>query len=216
MKNTIVIVDDHILIAKALSSIISSFKDFEVLYECENGQELQNKLKDKNNIPTIVLLDVSMPIMNGFETAKWLTANHPEILIMALSMQNEDQSVITMLKNGAKGYLLKNTYPADLENALLTMLKNGFFYPDWAAKTIFNDIENKEKSKEAIRAQFTKRELEFLSYATTDLSYKEIAAEMGCSTRTVENCKDNISQKLNIKTRVGLAVFAIKNELSSL
>jgi DNA-binding NarL/FixJ family response regulator len=213
MKNTIVIVDDHILIAKALSSIISSFEDFEVLYECENGKELQDKLADKNNIPNIVLLDVSMPIMNGFETAKWLSTHHPDVFIMALSMQNEDHSVIAMLKNGAKGYLLKNTYPADLENALLTLLKKGFFYPDWAAKSIFNNIESKEKSKETIRAQFTKRELEFLRHATTDLNYKEIATEMGCSLRTVENCKESISQKLNIKTRVGLAVFAIKNEL---
>ena len=155
MKNTIVIVDDHILIAKALSSIIANFKDFEVLYECENGKQLQEKLKDKNNHPNIVLLDVSMPIMNGFETAKWLTETHPEIAIMALSMQNEDTSVITMLKNGAKGYLLKNTYPADLEKALLTMLKNGFYYPDWAANTIFNTIETNEKKK-AVKSSMSK------------------------------------------------------------
>lgn len=213
MKNTIVIVDDHILIAKALSSIIANFKDFEVLYECENGKQLQEKLKDKNNHPNIVLLDVSMPIMNGFETAKWLTETHPEIAIMALSMQNEDTSVITMLKNGAKGYLLKNTYPADLEKALLTMLKNGFYYPDWAANTIFNTIETNEKKKAVARMQFTKRELELFKFVTTDLSYKEIADQMNCSTRTVENYKDALSQKLNIKTRVGLAVYAIKNGL---
>lgn len=214
MKHTIVIVDDHILIAKALSSIISNFNDFEVLYECENGKELQEKLKDQNNHPTIVLLDVSMPIMNGFETAKWLTETHPEIIIVALSMQNDDISVINMLKNGAKGYLLKNTYPSDLEKALLTILKNGFYYPDWAASTIYNNIVTPEKIKIAVSEQFTKRELEFFEFVATDLSYKEIADKMGCSLRTVENYKDSISQKLNIKSRVGLAVYAIKNDLS--
>ena len=213
MHHTLVIVDDHILIAKALSSIIANFKDFTVLYECENGSELQEKLKDKNNIPDIVLLDVSMPIMNGFETAKWLTENHPTIAVIALSMQNEDSSVIAMLKNGAKGYLLKNTYPADLENALLKVMENGFFYPDWAAHSIFNNIENQEKSKVALKNSFTARELEFLEYAATDLSYKEIADKMFCSIRTIENFKVSLCSKLHIKSRVGLAVFAIKNDL---
>jgi DNA-binding NarL/FixJ family response regulator len=213
MKHTLVIVDDHILIAKALSSIIANFPDFTVLYECENGSELQEKLKDKNNIPNIVLLDVSMPIMNGFETAKWLTENHPNVAIIALSMQNEDSSVIAMLKNGAKGYLLKNTYPADLENALLKVMENGFFYPDWAATTIFNNLENQEKAKAALKHSFTTRELEFLEYAATDLSYKEIANKMFCSVRTIENYKESLCTKLNIKSRVGLAVFAIKNDL---
>lgn len=214
MKNSVVIVDDHILIAKALGSIISSFQDFEVLYECENGKELQEKLKDPNNHPSIVLLDVSMPIMNGFETAKWLTENHPTIAIMALSMQNDDTSVITMLKNGAKGYLLKNTYPSDLENALLAVLKNGFYAPDWASHTIHNTLETTEKLREAASQLFTKRELEFFKYVGTDLCYKAIGEAMGCSQRTVENYKDTISQKLNIKSRVGLAVYAFKNQLS--
>lgn len=213
MKYTVVVVDDHVLIAKALGSIISSFKDFEVLYECENGMELQEKLKDANNHPTIVLLDVSMPIMNGFETAKWLTDNHPKIAIIALSMQNDDSSVITMLKNGAKGYLLKNTYPSELEKALLAVIENGFHYPDWASITTHNTIETSQKTKEEARKQFTKRELELLAYIGTDLSYKEIADKMNCSTRTIENYKDVISQKLNIKTRVGLAVFAHKNDI---
>ena len=118
MKNTIVIVDDHTLIAKALKSIISNFEHFEVLYECENGVELIEKLKSNKNLPSVILLDISMPVMDGFETAKWLNENHPEIKIMALSMQNDDESVIKMIKNGANGYLLKNTHPADLEKAL--------------------------------------------------------------------------------------------------
>lgn len=94
MKNTIIIVDDHILIAKALRGIITNFNQFEVLYECDNGKEVIHKFLDKKNIPNIVLLDISMPIMDGFETAKWIKENHPQVLIMALSMQDDDQSVI--------------------------------------------------------------------------------------------------------------------------
>lgn len=211
MKHSIVIVDDHILIAKALSSIITNFQDFVVLYECENGNELKEKFKDKNNHPNIVLLDVRMPIINGYETAKWLTEYHPNIFIMVLSLQNEDQSVINMVKNGANGYLLKNTYPADLENALLTMVKDGFYYPDWEASSMFYSIGKKHNTTNNHKSMFTDRELEFLQYVTTEMNYKEIGEKMGCSARTVENFRDHLCQKIGIKTRVGLAVYAIKN-----
>lgn len=213
MKYSIAVVDDHTLIAKALTGIISNFNDFEVLYECENGKELQEKFLDENNHPAIVLLDVSMPIMDGYETAKWLTENHPEVYIMALSMQNDDQSVIKMVKNGAKGYLLKNTYPADLETALLTMVKNGFYYPEWAANKIYNSVGEISQTSKKIDSKITERELEFLKYVATEMSYKEIAEIMNCSPKTVENYRDNVCSKLQLKTRIGLAVYAIKNGL---
>ena len=207
MKNSIVIVDDHLLIAKALRAIIANFENFEVLYECENGKDLQEKFK-LNKIPNIVLLDISMPIMDGFETAKWLKENHPETLIMALSMQDDEKSVIKMVKNGATGYLLKNTHPADLEKALLAIVKNGFYYPDWAASKVFASLNERNNYNEI---KITTRESEFLKYVSTEMSYKEISEKMFCSPRTVESYRDNLCEKLELKTRVGLAVYAIKN-----
>lgn len=207
MKNSIVIVDDHLLIAKALRAIIANFENFEVLYECENGKDLQEKFK-LNTIPNIVLLDISMPIMDGFETAKWLKENHPETLIMALSMQDDEKSVIKMVKNGATGYLLKNTHPADLEKALLAIVKNGFYYPDWAASKVFASLNERNNYNEI---KITTRESEFLKYVSTEMSYKEISEKMFCSPRTVESYRDNLCEKLELKTRVGLAVYAIKN-----
>lgn len=210
MKKTIVIVDDHILIAKALQSIISNFDSFEVLYECENGKELQAKFNLKSNIPDIVLLDISMPIMNGFETAEWITINHPNVLIMALSMQDDEQSVIKMIKNGTKAYLLKNSHPAELETALNTLAKNGFYYPDWVTSTLCTNLVKNQIEKSNIN--FSLREIEFLKYTITELTYKEIADKMCCSPRTIEGYRDHLFEKLELKTRVGLAVFAIKNE----
>jgi DNA-binding NarL/FixJ family response regulator len=209
MKNSIVIVDDHILIAKALHSIICNFNQFEVLYECENGKELQGKFSSKMNVPDIVLLDISMPIMDGFETAKWLKENHPNVLIMALSMQDDEQSLIKMIKNGAKGYLLKNAHPTELETALNSLLKNGYYYPDWAANKLFTNINNSAFNESEV--SFSEREKEFLKYTVTELTYKEIADKMFCSPRTVEGYRDNLCLKLELKSRVGLAVFAIKN-----
>ncbi|WP_374549680.1 response regulator [Flavobacterium sp.] len=212
MKKSIVIVDDHILIAKALSAIIANFNNFEVLYECENGKELINRFEQNRKVPDIVLLDVSMPVMDGFETASWLKENYPDILVMALSMQDDETSVIKMVQNGASGYLLKNTHPSELEKALTTLIDNGYFYPDWAAKKIFKNIGSSAK-KDDDKVHITDREKEFLKYVTTEMSYKEIGEKMFCSPRTVESYRDSLFEKLELKTRVGLAVYAIKNGL---
>ena len=207
-KKTIAIVDDHILIAQAIKGIIANFENFETICECENGQELIDKINTYNVLPDIVLLDISMPVMDGFQTADWLQKNHPEVLVMVLSMQNDEQSVIRMVRNGAKSYLLKNSHPRELESALLKLVENGFYYPEWASKIIFSSIN--KTSNEAL-SKLTDREKEFLKYTITEKSYKEIAELMFCSPRTVESYRDNLFEKLNLKSRVGLAVYAIKN-----
>ena len=196
------------MIAQAIKGIIANFENFETICECENGQELIDKINTYNILPDIVLLDISMPVMDGFQTADWLQKNHPEILVMVLSMQNDEQSVIRMVKNGAKSYLLKNSHPRELESALLKLVENGFYYPEWASKIIFSSIN--KTSNEAL-SKLTEREKEFLKYTITEKSYKEIAELMFCSPRTVESYRDNLFEKLNLKTRVGLAVYAIKN-----
>jgi DNA-binding NarL/FixJ family response regulator len=215
MKHSIVIVDDHILIAKALGSIMSNFEDFDVLYECGNGKELQEKFTSKNNIPSIILLDISMPIMNGFETAKWLRENHPQVLVLALSMQDDEQSLIKMIKNGARGYLLKNVAPSELETALKTIINNGFYYPEWASNIVFSNMMGAAQGQHStsLSSDLTDREKEFLKLCITEMSYKEISEKMFCSPRTIESYRNSLCEKLNIKTRVGLAVFAVKTGL---
>lgn len=210
MKYKIAIVDDHILIAKALTAIIENFSSFEVVYECENGKVLQEKILSVKQTPHIVLLDISMPVMNGFKTAEWLREAHPAILIMALSMQDDEQSLIKMIKHGATGYLLKNVHPLELEKALLGLVKNGYYYPDWATNKVFASLGAKS-TRITDEIVFTIREKEFLQYSITEMSYKEIAEKMFCSPRTVEGYRDGLFEKLGLKSRVGLAVFALKN-----
>ncbi|MDC8003761.1 response regulator transcription factor [Aureisphaera galaxeae] len=212
MKHTIAIVDDHILIANALSGIIANFEPFEVLYVCESGMDLQNKLKGKSP-PDIVLLDVNMPIMDGFETALWLKETYPTILIMALSMQEDEQSLIKMIRNGAKGYVLKNIHPRELEKALGRLIENGYFFPDWATKKVFTSI-GENTIDISPKSGLTDREIEFLKHTASEMTYKEISEKMFCSPRTVENYRDSLFDKLNIKTRVGLAVYAVRNGYS--
>lgn len=210
MKNSIVIVDDHLLIAKALEEIIDKFDNFEVLYVCENGQEFQTKCSEAKNIPKIVMLDISMPIMNGFETALWLKKTHPNVLIMVLSMQDDEESLLKMIQNGAKSFLLKNVHPSELERALNNLVNKGNYYPDWVTTKVFATLgEEKKEKHNAIK--LSEREREFLEYTTVELNYKEIAEKMNCSPRTVEGYRDILFEKLGVKSRVGLAIYALRS-----
>lgn len=210
MKHTIAIVDDHILIAKAITGVIDSYPNYEVLYEVEHGKALIEKFRVAKNIPDVVLLDISMPVMDGFETAEWIRKNHPGVLVLALSMQNDDLSLIKMIKAGAKGYLLKNIHPAEFKTALDELVAKGHYYPEWAASKIIASLSS-DDSKTTTGITFTEREHEFLKYSCTEMTYKEIAEKMFCSNRTVEGYRDALFDKLGLKTRVGLAVYAIKS-----
>jgi len=148
--------------------------------------------------------------MDGFKTAKWIKTNYPDVLILALSMQDDDLSLIKMIKAGAKGYLLKNIQPAELQKALNELTSKGYYYPEWAASKIFSNI-SAEQHNNPLKIVFSDRENEFLNYCCSDMTYKEIAEKMFCSTRTVEGYRDALFDKLGLKTRVGLAVYAIKS-----
>lgn len=216
MKYNIVIVDDHLLIAKAISAIVEGFRDFNVLYEAENGQVLTNRFKQQKNIPDIVLLDISMPVMDGFETASWLKEQHPEVLVMALSVQDDDESLIKMIRKGARGYLHKNVHPAELEKALYTLVEKGMYFPDWATSKVFIQIANAEGQDPAQVMNLNNREIEFLQYAATEMTYKEIAEKMFCSPRTVESYRDSLFEKFGLKTRMGLVLHALKKGIIKL
>ncbi len=215
MKQTIVIVDDHLLIAKAIGSIIDQFAGYKVLYEAENGSQLTERFKVKNNIPDIVLLDISMPVMDGFETARWLKDNHPAVKVMALTMQGDDESLIKMIKAGATGYLHKNVHPAELQKALDSITSKGFYYPDWATSRVLHSLAQ-EGSADALAIKLSERETEFLRYSCTEFTYKEIGEKMFCSARTVESYRDSLFEKLGVKTRVALALYAVKSGLHKL
>ena len=215
MKRTVVIVDDHLLIAKAIGSVVEQFTGYEVLYEAENGKDLIERMKMSANIPDVILLDISMPVMNGFETAQWLKLNKPAVRIMALTMQGDNESLIKMIQAGATGYLNKTVHPLELERALDAITTQGFYYPDWAASHILHALAN-HSSATASMIKLTARETEFLSYCCSELTYKEIGGKMYCSSRTVETYRDSLFEKLGVKTRVALALYAVKTGLYKL
>lgn len=203
----IVIVDDHTLLSQAISGLVNSFKDFEVLYTCKNGQEFLEQIRFENNRPDIVLMDVNMPIMDGIETTKHLKEHFPEMLVLALSVEEEDHTIIKMIRAGAKGYLLKDTEKSVLENALKEIAANGYYHTNTVSKLLVKSLDG--NNKDALRD----REIEFIKHACTEMTYNEIASVMFLSPKTVQGYRDSVFSKLNLKNRTGLVIYALKNGL---
>lgn len=208
-QNSIAIVDDHQIVSEAIAGLINALPQFNVLYEVRNGKELLQKLSNKKNVPDLILLDINMPIMNGFETAAWLQENLPEVPFVALSMNDDDESIIKMLKLGAKGYLIKDIDSDELLIALDEILKKGFYYTDLVTSKLLHNLSRDASPKGKV-PQLKDKEMEFIKLACTEMTYKEIAETMFVSPKTVDGYRDDLFQKLNIKNRIGLAMYAIK------
>lgn len=211
-KRTVVIIDDHVLVAKAIASLVEQMHKYEILYVADNGKQFVQWMKGRKTSPDIVLLDINMPYMNGYETAAWIKLNVPGTSILALTMLNDEPSIINMIRAGASGYLLKDVHPTELEKALDMVLERGFYYSDGVANKLIKTFTEEDNPKDAT-PKLNERELQFLTFACTEMTYKEIAREMGLSSRTVEGYRDQLFVKLNIKSRVGLALYAIKEGL---
>ncbi len=203
----IVLVDDHRLFRSGIASLIQSMPGYTVMYEAGNGVELSNKLTPKTR-PDIILLDINMPQMNGMDTAKWLKDNHPDVKVIVLSMFEDADKVLAMLKLGVKGYLLKDSEPAEFVQALNRVANNEVYYPPFVTRHLVHSFNN-----EPDKIKLNQRELEFLRLAGSELTYKEIADQMCVSARTVDGYRDQLFDKLQIKSRVGLVLYAIKNKL---
>jgi two-component system, NarL family, invasion response regulator UvrY len=206
---SVVLIDDHILLRSGLAGMLKE-SGYNVLYEADNGKEFTDKLK-KDNIPDIVLLDINMPLMDGYATAAWLKTNYPDIKILALSMYDDEEAIIKMLKNGARGYILKDSHPSELKAAIESLVSKGFYYSEMVTGRLMRTIMDDTGNGKVVNDHLSDREVEFLKLASTELTYKEIAEQMHLSPRTIDGYRDSLFEKLGIKSRVGLVLYAIKN-----
>ncbi|TAG10929.1 MAG: DNA-binding response regulator [Sphingobacteriia bacterium] len=214
----IAIVDDHILVRKGLSEIIHHLSGYTVLFEADNGEHFIEQL-DPLNLPHLVLLDIMMPKMNGFETAKWISNHYPQINIMVLSTLSDERTVLKMFKYGAKGYLTKDSILSELSTGLDAIFSKGMYFNLVLYANLIYTIKNgvEEAGDEySIIINLPEREKEFLRHLCTDKSLKQIAGLMNISPRTVDGYRDNLYRKASVSNRIGLVLFAIKNDLNKL
>jgi len=123
----VALADDHVLLRTALATLISNFDNCEAIIQVSNGKELIKEISEKK-IPDVVLLDLNMPEMNGFETAIWLRDNHPGINVLMLTMYDSELSLIRLLQAGVKGFLKKDVHPRELQFAIHSVVENGYYY----------------------------------------------------------------------------------------
>lgn len=212
----IALVDDHALLRSGLAALINSFSGYHVCFEADHGKEFIAMI-DVYGAPDMVLLDITMPEMNGFETAAWIREHIPAIKILVLSMSDNEATIISMIKAGAGGYILKDSKPAVFKQALDDIRDKGIFMNDLVSNKMLNYVKGEEKNKDvAIISRLSEKELIFLKLACTEKTYKEISMEMNLSPRTVEGYRDDLFEKLTVTSRVGLVLFAIKNGLHKL
>jgi two-component system invasion response regulator UvrY len=211
-KIQVAIVDDHNLLRKALAKLISSFENYAVLFEGDSGKEIKAKIA-LQVIPDVILLDVNMPDMDGYETVRWLNKNYPQVKVLALSMFSDETTIIRMLRLGAKGYILKNIEPEELKLALDSIMKKDFYLSDYISGKIISGL-HKDLGNPDEQIVLSDKEKEFLRLVCSELTYKDIADKMFISHRTVDNYRNVLFDKLKVRSRVGLVMYAIKNGLA--
>ncbi|HMK26482.1 MAG TPA: response regulator transcription factor [Chitinophagaceae bacterium] len=214
-KIKLAIVDDHNLFRKGLIKLINlgdNENKYVIQFEAENGEDLKTKLNNRD-LPDIVLMDIEMPDMDGYETVDWLQKYHPDISILVISMFESEETVVRMLRLGIKGYLSKDIEVEDMHAALEAIAQKGFYYSDFVSGIMAHTIQANaidDYSKKGMPDNMSENEREFLKMACTELTYLQIAEKMNLSPKTIDGYRETLFHRFDVKSRVSLAMYAVK------
>jgi len=221
-KTKIAIADDHTMFRRGLIKLLDSDR-YELLFDVSNGKALiENIQAAGNRLPDIVIMDIEMPEVNGFEAVAWLRDHHPDIKVLVVSMVDQEEAIVKMLKMGVKGYLSKEMEPEDLHAALLSITKKNYYYTDYVTNKLIHSLQTGEDTPTDTASALQTHELwdslnpkqkEFIRHACTEMIYEEIAGIMCVSPKTIDGYRDAVFERLGVKNRVGLVLYAIKNRL---
>lgn len=207
------LIDDHTLFRKGLISLIEMVGNhYEISFEADNGLQLQQRIS-RDHPPDIVIMDVSMPGMDGFASVEWLSDHFPQVKVLVVSMIEKEETIVRMLKLGVKGYLCKDVEPKELGEALIAIMNKGFYYTDFITGKLVHSLQNAGDNSPDALPVMNERERSFLQLACSELTYSEIATKMFLSPKTIDGYRDSLFEKLNVKSRVGLALYAVKHGL---
>lgn len=216
----IAIVDDHNLFRKGLITLINlaDKQNYLVVLEAESGKDLMKKI-DKNALPDILLLDIDMPDMDGYETMSWLKSHHPTIAVLVVSMIETEEVIVRMLRLGVKGYLSKDIEVEDIHQALQAISSKGYYYTDFITGKLIESLQTNHTLKgegvieNQIWESLNENERKFIEFSCSELTYEQIAEKMFLSPKTIDGYRSGLFNRFHIKNRTGLVLFAIKNQL---
>lgn len=210
-KLSVAIADDHPALVKGMRYILEAYKHYTVLIEAYNGAELIEKIEQASIKPDVCILDISMPIMNGFEALTIIKQRWKSIKVIIQSTYYNDYNILKAFREGASAYLPKDANPEEITSAIDTVCADGFHYSDWEKEHVLPHLQDK-----TILTTINEKEKEFLKHICSEMTYEDIAALIGKSVRTVEGYRDALFQKLKLKNRTELALFAIRSGLVAL
>jgi two-component system nitrate/nitrite response regulator NarL len=206
----VLLVDDHPLVLDGINACLSSESHIEVVGQANNGLEALELAELLQ--PDVVLMDVTMPVMNGLEATRELKKRFPEYRVLILSMHENREYILQLIQSGAAGYVLKDVPSEELVKAIEIVNKGGTYFSSKASETLMKTSDAGAHSNSS-QQELTKRERTVLKHLAEGDSNKDIARKLDISVRTVETHRQNIKQKLNIQTAAGLAKYAIENNI---
>lgn len=211
-KIKIFLADDHHVFRDGIRILLESEPPFEVISEAATGLEVLEQLKSK--FPDILLLDIDMPEINGLELMKYLSAQYPKVPVLVLSTHDDEQFIIHMMKNGAKGYILKSCRKDELILAIKTVYAGGSYFGKEVSDKLIYSAERKEQSlKKTAKIPLTQREVEVLKLVAQGLTNQEIGQRLFISHRTVDTHRRNMMVKLDLHNAVALTHYAAQHGL---
>jgi DNA-binding NarL/FixJ family response regulator len=212
-KIKLLIVDDHLIIRDGIKMMLKKTPDFEVIAEASNGREAIEYLSNNKGVIDVVLMDISMPEMNGIETTQIITDNYNDIEVLALTMHVEETNIIDMLKAGARGYILKESGVGELVVAIKNVYNEKNHYSNEVSITMINALMNGKSTDTSKPSELSDREIEVLSHIAEGLTNKEVGKILNISGRTVETHRRNILAKLDLKNTAEMIRYALEHKL---
>lgn len=209
-KNKIAVAyaDDHVAVRKAITSYLHDLGGIDVTIEADNGKELIEKI-GTGPVPDVCIIDLKMPVLNGFETVPILRQKWKDMKILVLSTFVEEPYVVKMIRAGVNGYLSKSCDPEEIKAALMAIHSEGRYYSELFMENVALAVQQEHERP----VRISEKERVFLVHSCSDMSYAEIALKMKCTVKSVEGYRDNLFRKLGVNSRVSLVLYAIRSGL---
>jgi two-component system response regulator DegU len=206
-KLNVYIADDHTLFRKAMVNLLHTFEPVESVKDAENGKALLALMKYE--VPDVAIIDLQMPVMDGAETCQVIVDKYPKVKIIVLTMHDSERYILHMMEMGVHAFLLKNTEPDELLEAILSVVEKDFYHNDLVATVLRKNVKEKKfGQKPSFSSDLSDREKEIVMLVCQELTIKEIGQKLSISENTVRNHRVNIMEKVGVNNMVGLVKYA--------
>jgi DNA-binding NarL/FixJ family response regulator len=209
----VAIADDHKIFRKGVILSLRHYTNLKFVLEADNGEELLSNIEAAQ--PDVILMDLRMPVKDGIETTKYISTHYPNIAVIVLTMHEDERFVNHLMENGANGYLLKSTDPAEIKKAITDVVTKGYYLNNFVNRILLKKAHNKAKIAPSLNSEqdITERERDVLRYICMEFTSQEIGEKMSISPRTVESIKDRLMERFGVKNTAGLVFYVVKNNV---